>query len=243
MELQYICTLFDWKPRYHQFGVYCCIHGEHDIAGEKLGRIWKFWFYLSCVRMQWVATQTVQSTHALPPFSKYLGSIEWESAPLCPLSRTIVPNLILAPAPTTEKSRQIYKAPTKWSAYWHSTRRKSTPIAPVVSWQRNIKSCHAPQIGLVPIYIHTDIEDRVGDEIWLLIFQTASAFCDCHAPELNNTIILPPHGCTKSAFYVIKCEQSPTNPTLLLHLYVIVAVVEAEVPAYVVSSLSNSGEF
>ena len=37
----------DWKPCYRQFGVDCCIYWESDIAVEKLGRIWKFWFYLS----------------------------------------------------------------------------------------------------------------------------------------------------------------------------------------------------
>ena len=77
-------------------------------------------------------TQTQQPTHAFPFFITYLGRIEQESAPLYPISRTIVPNL--APGPTLENSLQTHKVPTKWSACWHPTRRRTTSIAPVVSW-------------------------------------------------------------------------------------------------------------
>ena len=86
-------------------------------------------------------TQTQQSTHALPLFSTYLGRIERESAPLYPISRAIAHHLILAPDPTPENLRQIHKAPTKRSTYWHPNRGRITSIALLVSWYRNIQSC------------------------------------------------------------------------------------------------------
>ena len=78
--------------------------------------------------------QTQQSTHTLPLFGTYLGRIERESAPQGSISRTIVPHLILAHVPILENLLQIHISPTKWSACWHPTRRRSTLIAPVVSW-------------------------------------------------------------------------------------------------------------
>ena len=47
IELQYVYTLFNWKPHHRHFGVDCCTHGNYDIAVEKLRRTWNFSFCLS----------------------------------------------------------------------------------------------------------------------------------------------------------------------------------------------------
>ena len=47
IKLQYIYALSGLKPRYCQFVVDWYRYGDYDIAVEKLGRLWKIWFYLS----------------------------------------------------------------------------------------------------------------------------------------------------------------------------------------------------
>ena len=86
-----------------------------------------------------------------------------------------------------------------------------------------------PHTGLVLICSHIDAEDWFYDEIRLLNFWRASAFCYHRASELNNTATPPPHTPTKLSRQIVKGVQSPIYLTASLLFSSIVAVVEVEV--------------
>ena len=94
-----------------------------------------------CGECNGLPMQTEQCTFALRFSSVCLGWIEWESAPLCPILRSIVPHLIAAPIKMPPKHWKIHRGPMKEADYWLSHRRGRTLIAQVISWEGNIKGC------------------------------------------------------------------------------------------------------
>ena len=76
---------------------------------------------------------------------------------------------------------------------------------------------------------HIDIEDRFCRETRLLIFETASAFHDYCASELNNTATPPPQPSIKLSCQIVKGVQFPIYLAASLLFSTIVAVVEVEV--------------
>ena len=152
-----------------------------------------------------------------PFFSTYLGRIERDSAPLGSISASSPPQLIATPTPMPKKGWKVRGGATKEVTCWHPTRLVNISIAPLLTQERNIKSCHVPQTGFVPIFSHIDLEDRSFDESWFSNFGRISMIWDGCASELNNRTIPSLHGNIKSTFQAVGSSLSFINSSSSAH--------------------------